>query len=61
MKISIITATYNSATHISGCLESVNNQVSHTMTLSHGMTTKDKLKQTQQNEFRKNQNIPLRQ
>jgi GT2 family glycosyltransferase len=47
MKISIITATYNSAAHIAGCLASVNNQTRqvnhagqarHTMTQSHGMT-----------------------
>jgi GT2 family glycosyltransferase len=40
MKISIITATYNSAAHTAGCLASVNNQShhGHTMTQSHGMT-----------------------
>jgi hypothetical protein len=47
MKISIITATYNSAAHITGCLASVNSQTrqvnharqaSHTMTQSHGMS-----------------------
>lgn len=47
MKISIITATYNSAAHIAGCLASVNNQASqvnhagqarHTMPQSHGMS-----------------------
>ena len=47
MKVSIITATYNSSAHIAGCLASVNNQTRqinhagqarHTMTQSHGMT-----------------------
>jgi hypothetical protein len=47
MKISIITATYNSSAHMAGCHASVNNQprqvnhagqTRHTMTQSHGMT-----------------------
>jgi hypothetical protein len=56
MKISIITATRNSAAHIAGCLASVNSQSlhSHTMTQSHGMTDSEQ-------NFRKNNTGQARQ